>query len=132
LSMEPSRLNRKRLYDAFVFGISELEPVFLSILSSSTHDELRRNARAPEDKFSYSAELWARTVYEFAAAYHKAVIGRDHIVQALVPLFRGRAYTFLTENREASPEEVESNIESLCQTFERHKPYLTELWDGKK
>ncbi len=132
LSIEPSRLNRKRLYDAFVFGISELEPVFLSILSASTHDELRRNAAVPEDKFSYSADLWARTVYEFAAAYHKAVIGRDHIVQALVPLFRGRAYTFLTENREASPEEVECNIEALCQTFEHQKPYLTELWDGKK
>jgi len=60
------------------------------------------------------------------------VIGRDHIVQALVPLFRGRAYTFLTENREAPAEQVEANIESLCQTFERERPYLLQLWDGGK
>ncbi len=132
VSLEPSRLNRKRLHQMFTFGVSELEPVFLSILSASTHDELRRLAAAPEDKFVYSSELWVRTVYEFAAAYHKAIIGRDHIVQALVPLFRGRAYTFLTENREASAEEVESNIEGLCQTFERQKPYLLEMWDGRK
>lgn len=132
VSLEPSRLNRKRLHQMFTFGVSELEPVFLSILSASTHDELRRLAAAPEDKFVYSCELWVRTVYEFAAAYHKAIIGRDHIVQALVPLFRGRAYTFLTENREASAEEVESNIEGLCQTFERQKPYLLEMWDGRK
>jgi len=132
VSLEPSRLNRKRLYQAFTFGIKELEPVFLSILSTATHDELRRIAKLPEESFAYPAELWARTVYEFAAAYHKAVIGRDHVVQALVPLFRGRAYTFLTENREASAEEVEGNIEALCQTFERQKPYLLELWDGRK
>jgi hypothetical protein len=60
------------------------------------------------------------------------VIGRDHIVQALVPLFRGRTYTFLTENRDASAEEVEKNIETLCQSFEQQKPYLLEIWDGGK
>ena len=132
VSLEPLRLNRKRLYQMFVFGLSELEPVFLSILSPGTHAELKRLAALPEDKFVYPADLWARTVYEFSAAYHKAVIGRDHIVQALVPLFRGRAFTFLTENREASAEEVENNIEALCRTFEAEKPYLLEVWDGRK
>ncbi|HZP17250.1 MAG TPA: hypothetical protein VFB00_04750 [Terriglobales bacterium] len=132
VSLEPLRLNRKRLYEMFVFGISELEPVFLSILSPATHAELKRLATLPEEQFAYPADLWARTVYEFAGAYHKAVIGRDHIVQALVPLFRGRAFTFLTENRDASAEEVESNLESLCQVFERERPYLLEVWDGRK
>ena len=130
--LEPLRLNRKRLYEAFRLGASELEPVFLSILSAESHGGIRQLAATAEDKFVYSAELWTRTVYEFAAAYHKAVIDRDHIVQALVPLFRGRAFTFLTENREASAEEVESNIEALCQTFESQKPYLLKLWDGGK
>lgn len=132
ISLEPLRLNRKRLHQMFVFGISELEPVFLSILNPSTHAELKNMANLPEEKFVYPADLWARTVYEFSAAYHKAIIGRDHVVQALVPLFRGRAYTFLTENRDASAEQVEANIESLCQSFDREKPYLLELWnDGK-
>jgi glucosylglycerate synthase len=132
VSLEPLRLNRKRLHQMFVFGISELEPVFLSILSPATHSELKRLAALPEEKFAYPADLWARTVYEFSAAYHKAVIGRDHVVQALVPLFRGRAYTFLTETREASAEEVENHIESLCRTFDSEKPYLAEVWDERK
>lgn len=132
VSLEHSRLNRKRLHQMFAFGVSELEPVFLSILTPPTHEELKRLARLPEEKFFYPEELWVRTVYEFAAAFHKAVIGRDHIVQALVPLFRGRAFTFLTENRDASAEEVETNIESLCQAFERQRPYLLEAWDGRK
>jgi glycosyltransferase involved in cell wall biosynthesis len=132
VSLEQLRLNRKRLHQMFVFGISELEPVFISILRPATFAELKRLAALPEDEFAYPAELWARTVYEFSAAYHKTVIGRDHVVQALVPLFRGRAYTFLTENRDASAEEAEANIESLCQTFEREKPYVMEVWDGGK
>jgi hypothetical protein len=53
-------------------------------------------------------------------------------VQALVPLFRGRVFTFLAENDEVSPEEVESHIEALCQTFERRKPDLLQMWDGRK
>jgi len=132
VSLEPLRVNRKRLYQMFSFGISELEPVFLSILSPETYAELKRLAAQPEDRFAYPAELWARTVYEFSAAYHKAVIGRDHVVQALVPLFRGRAFTFVTENRDATAEEVESNIELVCQAFEREKPYLQQLWGGGK
>ena len=130
--LEPLRVNRKRLYEAFRLGASELEPVFFSILSAETHGGVRQLASAPEDSFVYSAELWTRTVYEFAAAYHKAVIDRDHIVQALVPLFRGRAFTFLTENHDVSPEEFENNIEALCQTFESEKPYLLKLWGGGK
>jgi hypothetical protein len=130
--LEPLRLNRKRLYEAFLLGAHELEPVFLSILSAETHGGIRQLASTTEDNFVYSAELWTRTVYEFAAAYHKAVIDRDHIVQALVPLFRGRAFTFLTENHDSSAEELENNIEALCQTFENEKPYLLKLWDGGK
>lgn len=132
ISLEPLRLNRKRLHQMFTFGLAELEPVFISILSPETHAELKRLAALSEEKFAFPADLWVRTVYEFAATYHRAVIGRDHVVQALVPIFRGRAVTFLTENRDASAEEVDSNIESLCQTFEREMPYLVELWNGKK
>jgi hypothetical protein len=49
-----------------------------------------------------------------------------------VPLFRGRALTFLQENREASETEVENNLEKVCQAFEAEKPSLLQLWDGEK
>ena len=71
-----------------------------------------------------------KTVYEFAASYRKSVINRDHILQALAPLFRGRAYTFLAENRNGSADDVENNIEALCLEFERLKPYLLSLWNS--
>jgi len=132
LSSEPLRVNRKRLHEMFVRGVAELQPVLESILSQPTLAELQRAAALPEEDFRYSDDLWVRTTYEFASAYHKAVINRDHIVQALAPLYRGKAFTFLLENHDASPEEVESNVETLCMTFERQKPSLLEMWDGRK
>ncbi|MCU1304152.1 MAG: putative Glycosyl transferase, family 2 [Candidatus Sulfotelmatobacter sp.] len=126
--LDPMRVNRKRLREMFSTGIVELESVFRSILSPSTLAELQRIARSGEDEFHYSGELWVKTVYEFAASFQKSVISRDHIIQALAPLFRGRAFTFLTENRNASANDVENNIEGLCLEFERLKPYLLQVW----
>lgn len=132
VTLEPLRINRKRLYQMFATGVAELEPVLRSILSASTLAELQRAAALSEDDFRYSDELWVRTVYDFAAAYHKAVISRDHVVQALVPLYRGKTYSFLVENRDASEAEVENKVETLCREFEQLKRYLLELWNGKK
>ena len=130
--LEPMRVNRKRLREMFAKGVAELQSIFQSILSASTLSELQRIARLDEDEFHYSAELWVRTVYEFAASYQKSVINRDHIIQALAPLFRGRACTFLIENRNASANEVENSIEGLCLEFERLKPDLLQMWKSRE
>jgi hypothetical protein len=130
--LEPVRVNRKRLREMFSTGVAQLEPVFRSILSASTLSELQKIATLEVSEFSYPTDLWAKTVFEFAASYHKSVISRDHIVQALVPLYRGRALTFLLENRDGSGEDIENNLESLCGDFERLKPYLLEVWADRK
>ena len=132
VALDPLRVNRKRLWDMFVKGVSELESVFQTILSPPTLAELKRIAGLREQEFRYPEELWVKTVYEFAAAYQKSVINRDHIIQALAPLFRGRVFTFVVENRSGSASDVEKNIESLCLEFERLKPYLLEIWKSKQ
>jgi len=130
--LEPMRVNRKRLREMFSTGVAELGSVFQSILSPSTLTELRRIASLGEEEFHYPAELWVRTVYEFAVSYQKSVISRDHIIQALAPLFRGRVCTFLIENRNASANDVENNIEALCLEFERLKPDLLQMWKSRE
>ncbi len=132
VSLGPLRVNRKRLRQMFSTGVAELETVFHSILSPSTLAELQRIARLDEDDFVYPAGLWVRTIYEFAASYKKSVINRDHIIQALAPLFRGRVLTFLLENRNGTAEDVENNIEGLCLEFERLKPYLLQMWETRE
>jgi hypothetical protein len=130
--LEAARVNRKHLREMFATGVAHLEPVFRSILSASTLSELQRIAALEVSEFNYPADLWARTVFEFAASYHKSVISRDHIVQALVPLYRGRTLSFLLENRDVSGEDLEKNVESLCGEFERLKPHLLEIWMDRK
>ena len=132
ITLEPRRINRKRLYEMFANGVVELEPVLKVILSPPTLTELQHGATKGEGEFCYSDELWVRTVYEFAASYHKSVISRDHIIQALAPLYRGKIHTFLLTNRDADGAEVEGNVETLCLAFERFKPYLDDLWNGRK
>jgi|SRR5579863_183116 hypothetical protein len=130
-ALDPRRVNRKRLLEMFRSGVSDLGSVFQTILAPTTLAELQESARLEEEDFRYSAELWVKTVYEFAAAYHKSVMNRDHIIQALAPLFRGRALTFLLENRNTSAPEIEMHIENLCLEFERLKPYLLEMWNAR-
>jgi glucosylglycerate synthase len=132
VTLEPIAVDRNRLHDMFSTGVAELEPVFRSILSPSTLSELQRIAALGLTEFKYPAEVWAKTVFEFAASYHQAVINRDHIVQALVPLYRGRALTFLQEHQDGSAEDIERSVEALCVEFERLKPYLLEVWADRK
>jgi hypothetical protein len=130
--LNPLRVNRKRLREMFSKGVEELQSVFQSILSASTLSELLRIAGSGDEEFHYPADLWVKTIYEFAASYQKSVIARDHIVQALAPLFRGRVLTFLIENRSGSAHDVANNIESLCLEFERLKPYLLQMWKSRE
>jgi hypothetical protein len=130
--LESAPVNHKRLREMFATGVAQLEPVLRSILSAATLSELQKLAALGISEFHYPAEVWAKTVFEFAASYHKSVINRDHIVQALVPLYRGRSLTFLLENRDASAEDIEKREESLCGDFERLKPYLLDIWAGGK
>jgi len=132
IAPEPFNVNRERLRDMFAHGVSELDPVFQYILSPQTLAELHKIAALKVDDFRYPAEIWARTVFEFAASFHQSVINRDHIIQALGPLFRGRALSFLEEISEASEEQIEKNVEGLCVEFERLKPYLLEVWKQKR
>jgi glucosylglycerate synthase len=125
-------VNRKRLHQLFTSGVAELEPVLKSILSAQTLADIQSIAALAEDDFRYPHELWVKTAYEFASSYQKSVISRDHIIQALAPLYRGKVYTFLAENRDASGDEVEADVEALCLTFERLKPYLLDLWNGRE
>ncbi|HXN24627.1 MAG TPA: hypothetical protein VOA41_17970 [Candidatus Dormibacteraeota bacterium] len=128
LTSEPSDLNRHRIFEMFRSGVTELEPILSSILDPETHAEIKSIASLEEQTFRFRSDLWVRTLYDFAASYHHAVINRDHLVQALAPLYRGMTYSFLVAHSDSSPDEMEAESEMLCVEFERQKPYLRERW----
>jgi hypothetical protein len=131
LSLDGLPPSPEKIFDLFRSGVTELEPILASILSKETHAQIKAIALSDRTKFHFAPELWVTTLYEFAASYHHAVLNRDHLVQALVPLYRGRLCSFLLENANTSAEAMEAQSENLCQEFERRKPYLVERWTAK-
>jgi glucosylglycerate synthase len=131
LTSQPTDLDRHRIFEMFRSGVIELEPILSSILSSETHSEIKSIVALEEGKFRFRSDIWVRTLYDFAASYHHAVINRDHLVQALAPLYRGMTYSFLVEHSDSSPAEMEAANEMLCVEFELQKPYLMERWKAK-
>jgi hypothetical protein len=131
LTSEPTDLDRHRIFEMFRSGVMELEPILSSILHPETHSEIKSIVSLEEGKFRFRSDIWVRTLYDFAASYHHAVINRDHLVQALAPLYRGMTYSFLVEHSDSSPAEMEAASEMLCAEFELQKPYLMERWKAK-
>jgi hypothetical protein len=127
---EQARINPHRMYGMFQSGVHDLRDVLSSVLTPQTLSQLTECANQPNDTFRFADDLWAKTIYEFAASYHRSVISRDHIIQALAPLYRGKIYEFLTTNHQASIPEIEERVEAICAAFERNKPYLSQLWNG--
>jgi hypothetical protein len=129
LDLDPVRIDRKRMFQMFRSGVDELGSVLEKILSPSTLQAIEAISKLEEKRFRFPDELWAKTVYEFASSHHRSVINRDHLLQALTPLYRGRVSSFISENLRAGTKEVEGRLESLRQEFERLKPYLVESWN---
>ncbi len=131
LTPEDAPSRQEKMLELFRSGVKDLDTVLSSILSADTYKQIREIAALEPDKFHFGSEPWVRTLYEFAASYHRTVIARDHILQALVPLYRGQLYSFLLEHGNSTPEEIEADSEALCLEFERQKPYLIERWKAK-
>jgi glucosylglycerate synthase len=132
LTIEGPAPNPGKSVELFRSGVKDLAPILASILAEQTHSEVKDLAAMDSAELHFADELWVRVLYEFAASYHHSVLNRDHIAQALVPLYRGRLYSFLWEHAESTPEEMEKESETLCLEFERQKPYLIERWKAKR
>lgn len=129
LDLDSVRIDRRRMFQMFRTGVDQLGSVLEKILTAETLKAITEISRAEERQFRYPDDLWAKTVCEFASSYHHSAINRDHLLQALTPLYRGRVSSFILENARAGAEDVERKLGSLRQDYERLKPYLVESWN---
>jgi glucosylglycerate synthase len=128
LSEERSQVNLERIFELFQSGVAELSPILDSILSAEANEEIQRVATQDARTFHFDNALWTKTLYDFASSYHHTVLNRDHLIQALVPLYRGKIYSYLLQHENSSADEIEADSENLCLEFERQKPYLIQRW----
>ncbi len=128
VALQPVRVSRKRLLQGFRLGVEELGAILEAILAPDTLRAVQDLGKLSDGAFQFPDELWVRVVYEFAASYHRSVLARDHLLQALLPLYRGKVFSFVMETERATTAEVENRLEELCLVCERLKPYLVERW----
>ena len=132
VGLEPVSVNLERMIGNFRLGVRDLMEIWRKVLLPETGTWLESIGRLSDDGFLFPHDLWVRIVYDFAVAYHKGSVHREHLLKSMIPLYLGRVASFVKENQNSSGEEVEKEIESLCQTFEGMKSYLMERWPEEK
>jgi len=128
VALEPLRIGKKGVLDNFRSQLDQLVPILESILTPQTLLALRNIAQLTDRDFRFPDELWVKTIYEFAAAHHRSVINRDHLLRALPLLYRGWISSFILENQKADGARIDQRLETLGGEFDRWKSYLIDRW----
>jgi len=129
VGLEPISVNVERMIRNFRLGVKDLMEIWRKLLSTETVAWLEFIGRLSDEAFFFPQDLWVRIIYDFAIAYYKEKVHREHLLKSMIPLYLGRVASFVKETRESSAREVEEKIESLCKLFEKMKPYLIEHWE---
>jgi len=130
VGLEPVQVNAERMIRGFHTGLREMDSIWQLALASETFAQIHELGSLPDDQFRYPPDLWVRTVYDFALAYHRKTINREHLLKSLMPLYLARTASFVAETKDAGSEVVDRILDELCQDFERMKPYLIQRWDA--
>lgn len=130
LELPSIRVNRKRMLNTFLKGVSELASILEAALLPETFQQIQEIAKLGNEACRFPDQLWVKVVYEFAGAFHRSVINRSHLLQALTPLYLGRINAFLSENHKSGTTGARERIQRLRSQFETLKPYLVERWNA--
>ena len=113
--------------DDFRHALHDLDPLLGKILEPAIRAALHQAAGVQPVRVEDG--LWVATVCEFAAAWHRRAMRRDHLIRALTPLYLCRAASFLNELADLpSPGAGASRLEALSLEYERAKAHLVERW----
>jgi hypothetical protein len=116
-----------RLLESFAQDVDNLGEILGQILGADTMAAIRTASRDGAGA-DYPDTLWAATVADFLVAFHRGVMRRDHVAQALMPLYRARAGAFLQRHGGAPGTTVDAAVEALAAWFERTRLQIVRQW----
>ena len=73
-------------------------------------------------------ELWVRSVYAFALGYRQRRLNPEHLLGSLTPLYLGRTASWVNQAATFSAQEVELELDRLCERFESWRPNFANAW----
>jgi len=116
----------ERLLGSFADDVASLDEVLRRLLGTETLAALVQASR--QARPGLGDGLWAAIVAEFLVAHHHGVMRRDHVVQALLPLYAARTGTFLLEHGGDGPGALDAALTSLGEAFARRRAEIVERW----
>jgi glycosyltransferase involved in cell wall biosynthesis len=128
VGLEPVKVNVERMLDIFRKGIKDLREIWINILGAGDFGQIELLSRLPDREFRFPRSLWTRIVYDYALAYHKKKLPREHLLKSLTPLYLGKTASFVLETESMGQYEAEEEIENLCREFENNKEYIINNW----
>ena len=126
------RKGYNRYYDA----------IWSRVFSEELGLQLKNAASLPQNKFSFSADLWNQIVYDSLVAYHYTPeLVKEDVTGSLTSLFEGRLAGFLGEvcaydscdleapgEEKLCPQLTRNHLEKQVDTFVAHKQFFLEKW----
>lgn len=116
--------------ERFRTGVRDLAPVLRDIVAAGTLARLQAAASSGEDVPRVPDPLWVTTVYEFAAAAHRAVMHREHLAQALVPIYLGRTASYFAEIATADEAAQHERLAALEREYALQRQFFVECWNA--
>ena len=101
-------------------------PLLGEILAPETLARVQAAAIPTASPVGFPDALWVSMVYECAASAHAGIMNREHVTQAMVPLYLGRTAAFFSEIASMDEAAHSQRLAALEQEYERHRPYLVE------
>ena len=128
VGLEPIRVDPDRMVRHFRTGLQELATIWDQVMRPEVFSQLRLLALDPPEAFRFPTDLWIRILHDFAVAFHRRTIDREHLLQSMTPLYLGRLASFVRDTEDASADDVEALHEQMCLRFEALKPELLQHW----
>ncbi len=128
VGVAPVDVNVGRMLGIFNQAVRDLREIWELALSPQTLAEIVALAPAAKEQFTFPADLWVRTIYDFAVAYRRPAVSHSQLVKALVPLYLGRTASFVLETATSDADDVERVIRGVAEEYLAQKDYLVRRW----
>ena len=115
------------LIENFRNAFNNLRELWSLVLPPQSLLQLKKLSLSTPESFLYPPSLWARTVYDFALAFHLRTLNRGHLLGSLTPLYLAWVASFFASGGQ-NPHIGGDLLQATAAAFEQEKPYLVSRW----
>ena len=115
------------IIDSFHLAQDNLQEIWSLVLPPQSRLAFKKLAQLPPDQFTLDPSLWARTVYDFALAFHLRTLNRSHLLGAMTPLYLAWVASHLRAVSD-DPARAQQTVDQTANAFETEKPYFVSRW----